>query len=351
MKNILRRLDGFQKRHRRLALVVGLFKKYGDDRGGYLAALIAYYGFLSLFPLLLLFYTATSYILPHYPEAQRSLTNSVIGEFPVIGPQLRENAGHPLHGSSLALVFGLLGLAWGALGVSQILQETMYQVWDVPRRIRPKFVTRIVKGLLLFGLLGVGVAGTTVVSSLGSVLNWGPFGSVLAALPAAVVNIGVFYCMFRILSPPDIKGGAVLPGAVMAGIGWQVLQTVGVNLVSHQLRHASQVYGVFGFTLALLSFLYLAGQLTVYSAELNVVKARHLWPRSILPEDEAQAARPGGREAGRAAESPQRPEHRQPPRPHWSTESEHHDETNGDSPRKLVSLIGIRRSDSEASVT
>jgi YihY family inner membrane protein len=343
MNAILTRLDRFQRRHRSTAFGYGVVKKYGEDRGGYLAALIAYYGFLSLFPLLLLFYTVSSYILPHYPGAQKALTDSVLGEFPVIGPQLRENAGHPLHGSSLALVFGVLGLAWGALGVSQVLQETMYQVWDVPRKIRPNFLTRILKGLLLFALLGVGVAATTVVASLGSVLNWGPFGSVLAAIPAAVVNIAVFYGMFRILSPPHIKGRQLLPGSVMAGIGWQVLQTVGVNLVSHQLRHASQVYGVFGFTLALLSFLYLAGQLTAYSAELNVVKARHLWPRSMLAD---------------AADSEAAPPHQQPrpplpPRPHWSSEPDDRgeaDDSDGESRRKLVSLISIRRPDPEHAI-
>jgi uncharacterized BrkB/YihY/UPF0761 family membrane protein len=74
----------------------------------------------------------------------------------------------------------------------------------------------------------------------------------------------------------------LIAGVVFAAIGWQVLQTVGVNLVGHQLRHSSQVYGVFGVTLALLSFLYMAAQLTLYGAEINVVKARHTWPRSIV---------------------------------------------------------------------
>jgi YihY family inner membrane protein len=285
MKPMLAKLDRFQRRHRPAAFAIGVVKKYGDDRGGNLAALIAYYGFLSLFPLLLLFYTVSAYVLPHYPGAQKALTASVVGEFPVIGDQLRTNTAHPLHGSPVALIVGVLALAWGALGVSQVLQETMYEVWDVPRDVRPGFVTRVIKGLLLFVLLGVGVAATTVVTSLGTALNWGPFGSVLAALPAAVVNIGVFFGMFRILSPPDVDSGDLLPGAELAGIGWQVLQTIGVNLVSHQLRHASQVYGVFGFTLALLSFLYLGAQLTVYSAEINVVRLRHLWPRSLVPKE------------------------------------------------------------------
>ncbi len=293
MKQALRRLDRFQQRHRVTAFAVGVVKKYGDNRGGYLAALIAYYGFLSLFPLLLLFYTVSAYVLPHYAGAQKALTASVVGEFPVIGDQLRTNTAHPLHGSAVALVFGVLGLAWGALGVSQVLQETMYEVWDVPRTDRPGFVARVTKGLLMFVLLGLGIAATTVVSSLGTALNWGPFGSLLAALPAALVNIGVFFGMFRLLSPRGVDSDSLVPGAMVAGIGWQVLQTIGVNLVSHQLRHASQVYGVFGFTLALLSFLYLGAQLTVYSAEINVVRVRHLWPRSLLAESDAATTTTG----------------------------------------------------------
>lgn len=287
MKSMLRKLDRFQQRHRFTAFVYGVVKKYSNDRGGWLSALITYYGFLSLFPLMLLFFTVSSYVLPHYPAAQKSLTRSVVGEFPVIGQQLRANAGHPLHGSPLALVVGVAGLAWGSLGVSQILQQMMHEVWEVPRTARPGFATRVTRGLVLFAVLGLGIVATTVVTSVGEILDWGPFGPVVAAIPAALVNIGVFLLVFRLLSPKEAATGELLPGAVIAGIGWQILQTVGVSLVTHQLRHASQVYGVFGFTLALLSFLYLAAELTVYAAETNVVRARHLWPRSLVSNQPA----------------------------------------------------------------
>jgi YihY family inner membrane protein len=282
MKKIMGKLDAFQQRHRPSAFAYGVAKKYGQDRGGYLSALIAYYGFLSLFPLLLLFFTATSYILPHYPKAKAALTTSVIGEFPVIGPTLQKSTQSPLHGSPVAVVVGVLTLAWGALGVSQILQQTMHDVWGAPAHARPKFVNRVTRGMLLFFLLGLGIVATTVVTSLGSVLNWGPFGSVFASIPAAVANMAVFLGMFRLLSPPDVPSRALVPGAIGAGVVWQVLQTVGLNLISHQLRHANETYGVFGVTLGLLSFLYLAARLTVYAAEANVVRARHLWPRSLL---------------------------------------------------------------------
>jgi YihY family inner membrane protein len=276
----VRKLDRFQQQHRGAAFIFAVIKKYGDDRGGALAALITYYGFLSLFPLLLVFYTVMSYTLS--TATQKHLQTSVLSQFPVIGPQLLKNTDHPLHGNPLALIVGVLALLWGALGVSQILQHTFQEVWNVPGRKRPGFVTRLMRSVTLFAVLGIGIVATTVVSSLGTALNWGPLGSVLAALPSLAVNLGLFFLMFRILSPPDVAGRDLLPGVVFAGVGWQILQTVGINLVSHQFKHTSQVYGVFGLVLALLSFLYLAAQLTVYAAEINVVRARHLWPRSIV---------------------------------------------------------------------
>ncbi len=123
---------------------------------------------------------------------------------------------------------------------------------------------RLARGLSLFGVLGVGVIATTALSSLGAALDWGPFGSVLAALPALAGNVGLFFLVFRVLSPNEVPAHDLLPGVVFAAVGWQILQTVGINLVGHQLRHSSQVYGVFGVTLALLSFICLAAELTVW---------------------------------------------------------------------------------------
>lgn len=290
---LLQKLDAFQQRHRATAFGYAVVKKYGEDRGSSLAALMTYYGFLSLFPLLLVFFTVTFYALANDAHLRKQLTDSLLGQFPVIGDQLRQTD-KPLHGSPVALIVGFAGLIWGALGVSQALQEAMLDVWGVPRGKRPGFLSRVGRGVLLFVVLGAGVAGTTFVASLGTALDWGPFGSLLAALPAALANIGLFWVVFRLLSPRDVPGGALLAGAAVGGVGWQILQTVGINLVSHQLRHASQLYGVFAFTLALLSFLSLASQLTVYSAEINVVRHRHVWPRSLLEKPEVAEGGDGG---------------------------------------------------------
>ena len=81
--------DRAQRKHPVLAVPVAVVKKFGDDQGGGLAALVAYYSFFSLFPLLLVFVTVLGYVLQGDPSLQKSVENSVLGQFPVIGSRSR----------------------------------------------------------------------------------------------------------------------------------------------------------------------------------------------------------------------------------------------------------------------
>jgi uncharacterized BrkB/YihY/UPF0761 family membrane protein len=128
---------------------------------------------------------------------------------------------------------------------------------------------------------GVGVVISVAVSSLGSIFNWGPAGPVLAALPALAFNMGLFVLSFRILSSGTVGTRQLVPGAVVGGLVWTVLTGVGLSLVTHQVKHASALYGTIGVTLGFIGFLYLVARLTLYAAEWNVVRTRHLYPRSI----------------------------------------------------------------------
>lgn len=276
---VLRAVDEFQRNHRPVAFGFAVNKKYGDDRGGYLAALITYYGFLSIFPLLLAFFTVVAYTLPPHSHTVKVLSDH-LGSYPIIGPSITQLSGDSLHGSVLALVVGLLGLIWGAQGLAQTLQFSMNEVWSVPGKDRPGFVPRMVKGLEWYATFGIGFVASTFVSSLGSVLNWGPAGPFLAALPALVINIGLFVVSFRMLTPKDVGLRRLLAGAAFAGLIWTVLTTVGLGLLK-QMSHANALYGSFSITLGLLAFLYLAARITLYAAEANVVAAKHLWPRSL----------------------------------------------------------------------
>ncbi|QKW18298.1 YihY/virulence factor BrkB family protein [Kitasatospora sp. NA04385] len=281
IERALRAVDRVQQRRRPLAVVVGVVKKYGDDRGGLLAALITYYGFVSLIPLLLLLSTALGFVLHGHPDAQQAVVDSALADFPIIGDQLRENV-HSVQGSGLALVIGVAGLLYGALGIAQVLQHAMAEVWNVPGVRRPGYWPRLGRSLALFATLGTGLLLTTAAAALvGSALG-GPAARIGGLLLSAAVNTLLFLACLRILTPKEVPARALLPGSVLAGPLFTVLQAFGAALVAHQLRHATAVYGFFATVIGLLSWLYLAAQVTVYAAETNTVLARRLWPRSLL---------------------------------------------------------------------
>ncbi len=276
-------MDAFQQRHRLPSFIFGVVKKYGDDSAGTLAALIAYYGFLSIFPLLLVLTTLLGLFFAHDHALQLRIVNSAIGQFPIVGKQLAgPNGVSSLHsGSVVGLVVGLLGLLWGSLGVSQAAQRAMAEVWNTPRTIRPGFLPRLARSVAFLALLAVDVAVTTFLAGLVTIGHGAVWFQFLAAASGIAVNVALFVAGFRVLTPKSVSTHLLIPGAVAAGMGWTALQYGGTLLVGHTLRHASETYGFFGSVLGLISFLYLAAQMVVYAAEMNVVRARHLYPRSI----------------------------------------------------------------------
>jgi uncharacterized BrkB/YihY/UPF0761 family membrane protein len=279
------RVDALQQRHAASAFVFGVVKKFGDDSAGNLAALIAYYGFLSLFPLLLVLTTLLGIFFAHDVALHDRILHSAVGQFPIVGSELDgpRGVGSLRSGSALGLAVGLVGLVWGSFGVSQAAQRAMAEVWNVPGVIRPGFLPRLGRSVGFLALLGVDVVLTTFLAGLVTIGHGAIWFQALAALIGLAANVGLYIAGFRILTPKSVPTPLLVPGAVLAGVGWTILQYAGTLLVGHTLRHASQVYGFFGSVLGLISFLYLAAELAVYAAEVNVVRARHLYPRSIAP--------------------------------------------------------------------
>lgn len=276
----VRTLDRLQQRSSPLAFAVGVVKKYGDDRGGMLAALLTYYGFMSLFPLLLVATTILGFI------GNATLENGIIGQtlaqFPVYGQQIGRNAVHPLRGSGTGLAIGLLGLLYGSLGVAQSGQHAMAEIWNVPGVLRPGLLKRLGRSVGFFMILAAGMAATTAADvAIGKFVSGLPLVC-LARVAQLLLNIGLYVAVFRVLTPKDVATRGLLLGAVLAGAGYTLLLMAGTSLVQHQLRHAQAVYGQFGFVLGLIGWIYFVVQVTLYAAEVNVVRVRHLWPRSIV---------------------------------------------------------------------
>jgi YihY family inner membrane protein len=279
VEGLLRAADRFQQAHPFLAVPVAVVRKFGDDQAGRHAALLAYYGFLSLFPLLLVFATLLAYALSNNPRLQEQLIDAAVAQFPVLGTQI-EGSIKAIEGSGLGLVVGVLGTLWGGLGITQSAQDAMNALWAIPRRSRPGYWLRLARGL---GFLVLLAAGVVVAAALAQLARRGPGpGGALLVAGSLLLNLVLLAVMFQVLSGRWVAWRRLLPGAAVGAVGWSVLQTLGVYLLDRQLKQANLVYGVFAVVIVLLSWLFLSARMLLYAAELNVVLARRLWPRSLF---------------------------------------------------------------------
>jgi membrane protein len=279
------RLDRYQRKHRRAGFPIAVLYKFVDDQGTYLAAIITYYGIVSLFPLLLLLSTVLNFVLEGHPSLQQDVLNSALGQFPVVGDQLTDPRG--ISGSGIGLVVGILGTVYGGLGVAQAAQNAMNTIWRVPRNSRPNPLTSRLRSLLLLLVVGLSVAGTTVITALGTTTE--AFGAgvgaglkVLLVVLSLAVNVGVFTLAFRIATARPLPWRCIVRGAVAAAVAWQALQYVGTAYIGSVVKHATATNSVFAFVLGLIAWIYLEALVVVLAVEYNAVRELKLYPRSLL---------------------------------------------------------------------
>ncbi len=274
-------LDRLQRRNRTAGVVIAVIYKYLDDQGGYLSASITYYGFVSLFPLLLLLTTCLGVVLAGHPDLQHEVLQSTLSQFPVIGDQLHQPQG--LSGGTVAVVVGVVGALYGGLGVGQAVQNAMDSVWAVPRNKRPNVVRSRVRSLLLLFVLGSAAIAATVVSALGHATgSLGALSKLGLVFIAVVIDGLICLVAFRVTTARELTYRQVLPGALAAAVIWQILQWFGAGYVQHTVKSASATNSVFALVLGLLAFLFLVSSTLVLCAEINVVLVERLYPRALL---------------------------------------------------------------------
>lgn len=291
------RVDRFQREHRWAGFPLAVAYKFIDDLGSYQAALLTYYSFVSLFPVLLLAVTILGFVLAGDPPAQQAVLGSALRNFPVIGQEIGANV-HALHGSVWGLVVGIVVSVYGALGVTQAAVITMCQIWAIPVAERPALPVAYGRGATVLLVVGAGVLLTTALTGLttavGAVLPpWagGPWARLVPVAVAVAINTVVFLTGYRLLTPRRLGWRALAPGAVFAALAWQALQLAGTYLVGHELAGSSASYGLFGIVLGLLVWLYLGALIALIGAQINAVRVLRLFPRSLLavavPDDRA----------------------------------------------------------------
>jgi membrane protein len=272
----VKKFDRFQQRHKGWAIPMAVIRKFGNDQAGNLAALVAYYAFFSIFPLLLVFTTILGFVLQGNSSLYNDAQNSLLGHFPGI-----DLGNHALTGSVPALIIGLVASLWGGLGVTNAAQNAFDRVWAVPFKDRPDFIHSRLRGLLLLMALGVLFVASAVATGIVTSVFSGPLAKIGGYAITLAVNFGLYVAAFRFLTAASIATRCLWLGAGMAAVFLTILQFVGAIYVRH-VSHQTNVYGTFATVIGLLVWLHLLAQMTLYAAEINVVVVRKLWPRSLL---------------------------------------------------------------------
>jgi YihY family inner membrane protein len=275
-------VDCWQRTHSVLAFPVAVAKKFGQDKAGHLAALVAYYGFFSLFPLMLAFTSLLGFVVRD-PQGQQRFADAAADQIPVVGETIRDTAGR-LDGSSVAVIVGLSLALWSGMRIVDAMQNALNTVWSVPRLARPNIVERRIRGIAMLGLIGGGLVCSVIASRVAGVVDVIPGAGRIAIWAAsALVSVVLFMLAFRLLTDATIPWRDVWPGALFGGLSWWALQTFGAAFIADQQQSSGEAYGQFASIIALFAFLFLASQLSIVGAEINVVRARRLWPRSLIP--------------------------------------------------------------------
>jgi YihY family inner membrane protein len=280
LQKFIQKLDNFQRSHSLLAFIVAVLKKYGEDDAGRQAALLTYYAFLSLFPLLLILTTLTEYLSGSYPQLQADIVRGATNYFPVLGSQLAAHV-HTLQKNGLALIIGILFTFYGAHGVADAFQRGAQHLWKIPPSQRDGFPKSTLKslGIILVAGLGFIVASASVAVAAAAGHGW-----IFRAL-SIVINLiiwsGLFILLLNISLPRHIPFRETRAAALTAAVGLVLLQLLGGYVLARELKRLDALYSYFALALGLLFWIYLQVQVLFYAIEIAAVRSHGLWPRSL----------------------------------------------------------------------
>jgi YihY family inner membrane protein len=266
------------------AFPIAVGKRYTEDHGGWLGATITYYGFFALVPLLLVFVTALTIALDDNPTLLDRILDAIWRQLPFVGNDIRQSV-QPITGNPWTIVVATLVTLWGASNVMRVCQDTMNRMWGVPRFERPNFLAKVVRGIAVIGLLGLGLIGTAVITGLTLGFELPLVGAVATGIGTIALNVAISLVLFRLLIARDGSWRDHLPGAVLVGFGTYGLTLLGGFYVQRVIARASTLYGSFAAMVGVFAWIALVVQVVVIATLVNVVRVERLWPRSLTPRN------------------------------------------------------------------
>ncbi len=262
------RVITLRQKSRLVDVVVGSLDGFRSHQTGRSAALVSHFGFISVFPLFLVFTTVLGFVLQDDVVLQQKIVDSALAKLPLIGPTLA-NSPDALEGSVAVLVFGLALALWSGLKAFVALEGALDNTNEVDIDDRHSFVQARLRALLGIGVVGLAQAASAFMTSVVTAAGLPAVSDVLLVAASAVVNAVVLACTYRWLTSASTTWRSVWPGAVFAGAAFSLLQVVGTTLIARSQENAENVYGDFAAVIALLAWLSLHATVALLGAELN----------------------------------------------------------------------------------
>ena len=273
--------DRLQRTHGALGFPYAVVKKYGDDEGGRQAALITYYGFLSIFPLLLLGVAVVSRVLADHPDLRERLIKATP---PLALRSTVEHSLATLPTSTIPFIAGLIGLLLSGTGVVFSAYQTLNHVAAVPYRLRAGFLSRYARVFAVLAALLAGALATGALTVVATALHRQPgLERAAAVLGSGVVVFAVLLFGAKLLLARAAPVRALWPAAIIGAAAVTAVLNAGAPLLARLVAKAGPVYGSFATVAGMFALLYLVGQALVYAAEVAAVRYARLWPRALDP--------------------------------------------------------------------
>jgi membrane protein len=272
-------VDVLQRRHRFLGFPWAVLRKYFDDDGARLAALITYYGFLSLFPLLVLATTAVTELLRSRPELQRQLLDRLVN--PELQPDV-EQALAQLPPSGVTLAVGLVSLIFAGTGGVLAMYSVLNKMWGVPWRNRLGLARRYARVLLMLVVSvtsAVIAAGSTIVTD--ALLQLPAVQRAATAVATATAIFAVIGIAHKVLVCRPVRMRDFWVGGVVGATVITALLTAATTMLPALVTRAGLVYGSFATVVGIFTLLYLISQTLVLSVEVSTVIEARLSPRGL----------------------------------------------------------------------
>jgi len=282
-------IDRFQRRFPPLGFPLAVIYKFFDDQGNQLAAVVTYYAFVAIFPLMLLGSSILGFVLEDRPHLQEALLDTALSQFPIIGDELGRPDG--LRGSTSGVVIGSLVATYGAMGLGLAIQNVVNAAWSVPRNSRPNPIMLRLRSLLLLLTAGLALLAVSLVSALftntellGGLADWWPLSLPTWLVPvlSALVVGGMLTLLLRVAAARDHPLLGAAPGGFAIAAMWQAVQWLGAQFVTGVINRTEGMNQTFALVLGLVGFLYVVAVVGVLGIEINVVLVRRLWPRALL---------------------------------------------------------------------